>query len=114
MNSQPEEELQRRLQKLEAEINSFSPTKPETEAQKQTSPSGFAKLSTYAERSLFWFQSLSSGKKLVVGGAGMFVGFLVLQTVFKLVTSVISLALLAVLVYLGYKFFVSKSPQRKQ
>ncbi|MGM3304370.1 hypothetical protein ACSQ6I_00010 [Anabaena sp. WFMT] len=114
MNPQPEEELQRRLQKLEAEINSFSPTQSQPEGEKQTPTSGFAKFNLYLERSRFWFQGLSGMKKLAVGGAVMVLGLLMLQTVFKLVTSVISLALLAVLVYLGYKFFVSNSFQRKQ
>jgi hypothetical protein len=113
MNPQPEEDLQRRLQKLEAEINSFSPN-PQRETQQQTSQSGFAKLNLYLERSKIWFQSLSGLKKLAVAGGGMLLGLLVLQTVFKLVASVISLAVLAVLVYLGYKFFVSNSSQPKK
>ncbi|MEA5553705.1 hypothetical protein VB713_22455 [Anabaena cylindrica UHCC 0172] len=114
MNPQSEEELQRRLQKLEAEMNSFSPTQSQPEGQKQTPTSGFAKLNSYLERSRSWFQSLSRMKKLAVGGVVMVLGLLMLQTVFKLVTSVISLALLAGLVYLGYKFFVSNSFQSKQ
>ncbi|MBK1986351.1 hypothetical protein A0J48_002090 [Sphaerospermopsis aphanizomenoides BCCUSP55] len=114
MNPLPEEDLQRRLQQLEAEINSFSPISTPGETQKQTQPSGFGKLNQYLERSQIWFQGLSGMNKLAVAGVAIFVGLLILQTVFKLVASVISLALLALLVYVGYKFFVSNSFQRKQ
>ena len=74
----------------------------------------FAKLNRNFQRFQIWFQGLSGIKKLAVTGVGILLGFMVLQTVFRLVASVISLALLAGLVYLGYKFLVSNSLQRKQ
>jgi hypothetical protein len=114
MNPQPEEDLQRRLQQLEAEMNSFSPNLNQQETQKQTNQTMFAKLNRYLERSQIWFQGLSGMKKLAVASVVIVLGLLVLQTVFRLVASVISLALLAGLVYLGYKFLVSNSLQRKQ
>lgn len=113
MNPQPEEDLQRRLQKLEAEINSFSANSNQSETQKQTDQTGFAKLNGYFQQFQIWLQSLSGMKKLAVTGGVIFLGILVLQTVFKLVASVISLAVLAVLVYVGYKFLLPNSFQRK-
>ncbi|MEH2261054.1 hypothetical protein [Nostoc sp.] len=112
MNPQPEEDLQRRLDQLEAEIN--SPPGVVSQEQKQTSQSVFASFNLQLERFQIWFNSLSGVKKLVVSGVTVLVGLAILQAVFKLVASVISLALLAVLVYVGYKFFVSGSFQRKQ
>ncbi|MEH2410909.1 hypothetical protein [Nostoc sp.] len=115
MNPQPEEDLQRRLDKLEAEIN-FPPgvvPQSQEQKQKQTPQSVFANLNLQLERFQIWFNSLSGVKKLVVSGVTVLVGLVMLQTVFKLVASVITLALLAVLVYVGYKFFVSSSFQRK-
>jgi len=114
MNPQPEEDLQRRLDKLEAEINSPPGVVSEPQEQKQTPQSVFANLNLQLERFQIWFNSLSGTKKLVVSGVTVLVGLAMLQAVFKLVASVISLALLAVLVYVGYKFFVSGSFQRKQ
>lgn len=117
MNPQPEEELQRRLEQLEAEINSFSAKPNPQETQQQThypNQTMFSQLNRYFQRFQIWFQGLSGMKKLAVGGVGIILGLMVLQTVFKFVTSVISLALLAGLVYLGYKFLVSNSLQRKQ
>jgi hypothetical protein len=112
MNYQPEEDLQRRLQQLEADINSSSPKSSQSQNQ-QTNPSKFGKFNALMERSRIWFQGLSGVNKLVVSGAAIFVSFLLLQTVFKLVASLISMALLIGLVYLGYKFFVSNSSQSK-
>jgi hypothetical protein len=112
MNSHSEEELQRRLRELEAKINSSAttPTPQETKSQ----PVGFTGWKLYLERAKTWFIGLPIVNKLVVTGVTLLVGSLLLQTVFKLVSSVISLALLAGLVYLGYKFFVSNSFQNKQ
>jgi hypothetical protein len=114
MNYQPEEELQRRLQQLEAQMNSFSATSNPVEGEKQSNESREGKWKGLLVRSQTWFQGLSGMKKLVVTGVAIILGLSLLQTVFKLVTSVISLALLAGLVYLGYKFFVSNSFQSKQ
>ncbi|MEH1925846.1 hypothetical protein [Nostoc sp.] len=112
MNPQPEEDLQRRLKKLEAEINSPPGVVPQP--QEQTPQSIFANLNLQLERFQIWFNNLSGTKKLVVSGVTVLVGLAMLQAVFKLVASLITLALLAVLVYVGYKFFVSGSFQRKQ
>jgi hypothetical protein len=112
MNPQPEKDLQRRLDQLEAEINSPPGVVPQP--QEQMPQSIFANLNLQLERFKIWFNSLSGGKKLVVSGVTVLVGLAMLQAVFKLVASVITLALLAVLVYVGYKFFVSGSFKRKQ
>ncbi|MBW4641876.1 MAG: hypothetical protein KME23_02440 [Goleter apudmare HA4340-LM2] len=114
MNPQSEEELQQRLQKLEAEIKSSSVKVTQPEAQRQKSQSGVSSFNSQLTRLRDWFDSLSGTKKLVVLGVTTLVGLGVLQTVLKLVTSVISLAVLAVLVYVGYKFFVSSSFQHKK
>jgi hypothetical protein len=73
----------------------------------------FANLNLQLERFQIWFNSLSGVKKLVVSGVTVLVGLAMLQAVFKLVASVITLALLAVLVYVGYKFFVSSTTRQK-
>jgi hypothetical protein len=114
MNPQREEDLQRRLQKLEAEINTSPGEVSQVQEQKQTPQSGFADFNLHLERVRLWFNSLSGTKKLVFSGVAVILGFAILQAVFKLVASVISLAVLALLVYLGYKFFVSNKIQRKQ
>ncbi|MDB9310891.1 hypothetical protein PN471_20130 [Aphanizomenon sp. CS-733/32] len=110
MNSQPEEDLQRRLQNLAAEIKSAGENARQSET--ETPVTRVAQWNLYLERSRNWFNGLSIIKKLVVTGIVMLITVWMLQTVFALVASVISLAVLAVLVYLGYKFFIANG-QRK-
>jgi hypothetical protein len=105
MNSQPEEDLQRRLQNLAAEIKSAGENARQSEA--QTPVTSVTQWKLYLERSKNWFNGLSTIKKLAVTGVVMLLTVWMLQTVFALVASVISLAVLAVLVYLGYKFFIA-------
>ncbi|OUL36459.1 hypothetical protein BV372_07240 [Nostoc sp. T09] len=114
MNPQPEEDLQRRLQKLEADINSSSAEVSPTEERKQTFQFSFGSLNSQLTRIQSWFNTLSGTKKLVVLGVTAVLGIAMLQTFLKLVASVISLAVLALLVYVGYKFFVSSSFQHKK
>ncbi|MDJ0736902.1 MAG: hypothetical protein QNJ47_23015 [Nostocaceae cyanobacterium] len=109
MNPQSEEDLQYRLQKLEAEINSSQ--SPEMT---ETNQGGFPNLNLHLTRFLNWFRSLSGIGKLIVGGVGFVFTLAILQAVFKLVTAVISLTVLAVLVYLGYKFVVSSNLKDNQ
>ncbi|BAY22407.1 hypothetical protein NIES2100_21700 [Calothrix sp. NIES-2100] len=108
MNPQPEEDLQRRLQKLEAEINS-QPEKP-----RPSTRWNFESINSQLMQLQSRFNSLTGTKKLVVLGVTVLLGLAMVQVVFKLVASAISLAVLAGLVYVGYKFFVSSSFQQKK
>jgi hypothetical protein len=110
MTPQSEDELQQRLRQLEAEIKSSAVE----DTQSQKSQFGVAGFNSQLTRLRNWFDSLSGTKKLVVVGVTALLGLGVLQTVLRLVASVISLAVLAVLVYVGYKFFVSSSFQHKK
>ncbi|GAB1543143.1 hypothetical protein NUACC21_58170 [Scytonema sp. NUACC21] len=114
MSSQPQDDLQRRLQKLEAEINSQSAVSPQSR-EVTPSPKGFPRFySKPIEKFIAWFKSQSPIGKLAIVGVGFVLGFSILQAVFKLVSAVISLAILSILVYLGYKFFVSSNSQIKR
>jgi hypothetical protein len=110
MNPQREDDLQHRLQQLESEMNSSSPkvVVEQPEAQKQTSKLNFLAWKPHLERFKIWFKSLSVTGKLVVGGVSVLLGLAMLQAVFKLVASVVSLAVLFGLVYLGVRFVASR------
>lgn len=56
-----------------------------------------------------WFNGLSGGGRVAAIAAAAIVGFVVVKTVFQLVASAISLAVLGVIVYLVYKLFVARS-----
>ncbi|ARV60004.1 hypothetical protein BZZ01_16460 [Nostocales cyanobacterium HT-58-2] len=113
MNSQPEEDLKRRLEKLESQVNSSFVVVPQSKKTVKSSQSGFPSLYTHLVRFLTWFKNLSRVRKLIVAGVALVLGFAMLQAVLKLVAAGISLALLTILVYLGYKFLVSNNSQSK-
>jgi hypothetical protein len=101
MNRTPEEDFQHSLQKLDVVFPSLEIIKiPDL---------NLSSGNTGLSRLFNWFASLSRVAKLVVLGVAVFLAFAMLQAALKLVAGVISLTLLAVLVYLGYKFVVSGS-----
>jgi uncharacterized protein YacL len=113
MNRQPNDDLQRRLEKLESEINSPLGVTPQSQEANSSKNKALRFLSYHTERVLAWYKTQTGITKIVVLGVGFLVAFSLLQAVFKLVTAVISLAVLSILVYLGYKFFISGNSQLK-
>lgn len=109
MNPQPEEDLKRRLEKLEADINTDPVVIPRSQKIVKPSEPGFPSFYFHLVRFVTWFKNLSVARKLIVSGAALVLGFAILQAVLKLVAGAISLSLLAILVYLGYKFLVSNN-----
>lgn len=114
MNPQPEEDLQRRLRNLEAQMHSQAVDVGQSPENRQKSPSAFVNLKSHVVRLQLWFENLNRITKVIVAGVGVLVGLAMLQAVMKLVASVITVAVLAFFVYLGYKFFVSGSFEKKQ
>lgn len=107
MNPQTEENLNEyRLQKLVAEIDSDN---------FQVTPLPILPISKlndvgilfYIITIINWFWHLPGLAKPLVVVVGFVLGFVILQAALKLIASVISMALLAGLVYLGYNFFVA-------
>lgn len=114
MNSKHENDLQYRLEKLEAEVNSsfleVSPSQkvvsaPESGTQLEKSP---------LKKFMAWFTSLSKIQKIGVVSVLIVFGFAVLEAALKLLASAIAFALLAVLAYLGYKFVVPSNIEHRQ
>ncbi|MEA5583213.1 hypothetical protein VB620_17930 [Nodularia harveyana UHCC-0300] len=114
MNPQPQDDFQRRLHNLEAEINSKSGDVEQPSKKTQPLQSEFLNFKSHLAKLQLWFENLNGTTKLIVAGVGVLLGLGMLQAVMKLITSVITLALLAFFLYLGYKFFVSGNGQKKQ
>lgn len=59
-----------------------------------------------------WFQGLPTVGKVMVVVVGGSLGLSLFKTVFQLITSLISLAILGIILYMVYKFFITpQSPQ---
>jgi hypothetical protein len=116
MNPQSERDLQQRLEQLEKEVNSTpaSVTRPQPATPQliqkteiaATEPSPLGQF-------LNWFENLPSLGKLIVVGVGGIFGIAILRAVLNLVASVISLGVLALVLYVGYRFFISRNAETK-
>lgn len=107
MNPQTQENLNEyRLQKLVTQIDSDSaelaPLPILTTSKLKNNG-----IIYHTVKSMNWFYHLPVIAKLVVVVVGFCASFAILQAALKLIASVISMALLAGLVYLGYNFFVA-------
>ncbi len=110
MNPQENRDYDRTLQELETELEKDQPLlSPETQpGQLEERPVN----DSQPEKSVLnqvvnWFNSLPSAGKVAVVAIAAILGFSLLRSVLQLVASLISLAILGVLLYLVYKFFVA-------
>lgn len=114
MNSQPEQELEQRLQQLEAEITSTPSPPVVAQPQQLESPSVQSSVvPKVLYRFVNWFSGLSNVGKLIVVAVGFVVGLAILRAVLKLVAAAISLAVLAVLLYFVYQFLLARTSETK-
>lgn len=95
-NQQPN--WQHRLEQLEREINQKVEESPYIPTQK---------LENVFTRLQVWYQTLPTPAKVAVAIGGVFLVLSLLNTVLKLVTSLISLAILAVILYGVYRLVMT-------
>lgn len=104
MSLPEKDDLQRRLEDLAAEINQMPPRvsvhSPTTSADKENN------LASLKE----WLNSLHPVARIVLFLLATFLLFSLLSLVFRLVASLLSLAILAVILYATYKFLFAPSP----
>ncbi len=112
MSSSNNQDWQRRLEELEAEVNQNTSSNareqaesvhPHVEIDRMQSISGW--LNSAKE----WFNSLAPIGQVAVGVMGIMVAFSVLNIFLKVISSLISIAILGGLLYWGYKYFVANS-----
>ncbi|MDV2994230.1 MAG: hypothetical protein N4J56_003884 [Chroococcidiopsis sp. SAG 2025] len=117
MNPQSDRDLQQRLEQLEREANSAStevtrpqPATPQIVQQTKIAASESLPLGQFFN----WFRNLSSISKLIVISVGAVFGIAILRAVLNLVAAVISLGVLALVLYVGYRFFVSRAETKNR
>ncbi len=100
--TQDQPNWQKRLEELEKEVNQTLETTPiRLENTQSTLEKAFSRLQT-------WYKGLPTAAKVIVAVGGGLVALSLLNSVLRLVTSLISLAILALICYGLYKF-VTKS-----
>jgi hypothetical protein len=100
MTSPDNQDWERRFQELEVEID------PEPDPQESPSQS----LEKSMNQIKNWYNSLPTPGKAGVAVGGVLVAFSLLNTVLKLVTSLVTVAILVVILYGVYKFFINPRP----
>lgn len=106
MNPQPDRDSERRQKKLDAQLNQTyvpPPAVPQQQLPQKPLATGFESVQSPLNRFINWFNGLSSFGKLIVIGVAATVSLAILRAVLTLVVSVISLALLGVILYFLYQ-----------
>lgn len=117
---------EKRLEELEAEVNASSKTNQKTSAEQDyVSPSSPAspvnaksgeftnKVQGITLQVRRWFDQLPIVGKVIVVAVGFGIGLSLLKTVFQLITSLLTLAIIGALGYVGYQVFISPKKNQK-
>lgn len=112
MNPQSEQDLQQRLEQLERETNSAPAgvTRPEPGTPQLVEKTNITANEPSPVGQFFnWFNNLSTVAKFIVVSVGAVFGIAILRAVLNLVAAIISLGVLALVLYVGYRIFVSRN-----
>ena len=104
MEQQENKNWKQKLEDLEAEIN-----QPNGEPIPQISTDFQARIQQVLTSGRGWFNTLPNTGKVAVAIGGVLIGIVVLNSVLKLVTSLLVIGVLGTILFLLYKFFISSS-----
>lgn len=108
MGSSNQSDWEQKLRDLEKEVNN---TINEPLPVRPFNPNGEA--SQPIQRLLGWYQGLSSPAKVGVGAVAAILALFVLNSVLKLVASLIAIAILSIILYGLYRAFVSSDSSQR-
>ncbi len=107
-----ERDLQSKLDEMEAEINQ----KTAADSQNTTQPifpqveiNPSPQVQGWIDTSKAWFNSLPKFGKVAVAIGGVWLSFSILGAVLHVVSSILSLAAISLILYVGYRLFKSNS-----
>ena len=103
MNNPENNNTERRLEELELELEKKDEPSTPKNLNNQDSSSSLEK---YFKLVLGWFENLPSSGKIVVVVVGIVVGFSLFNSFLKLVASVLTIAILSLILYGVYKFVI--------
>ena len=108
-----ERDLQSKLDEMEAEINQktasdsqeFTPKSVFPEIEVNPSP----QVQSWIDSSKAWFENLPKVGKAAVAIGAVWLGFSILGAVLHVVSSILSIAIIGFILYVGYRLFTSSS-----
>ena len=107
-----ERDLKRKLDEMEAEINQKTAADSQNETQSvfpqlEINPS--PQVQGWIDTTKAWFNSLPKFGKAAIAVGGVWLSFSILGAVLHIVSSVLSLAMIGLVLYVGYRLFNSNS-----
>lgn len=99
MSYQNNKDVKRKLEDLEAELHN---TQPLINSDKFSEP-----LKKGYQQFLTWFEGLPKTGQIVVAVVGIAAAITLLQTIVRLISLAITLAVIGIIVYIGYQLFKS-------
>ncbi len=107
-----ERDLKRKLDEMEAEINQDTAADSQNETQSvfpqlEINPS--PQVQGWIDTTKAWFNSLPKFGKAAIAVGGVWLSFSILGAVLHIVSSVLSLAMIGLVLYVGYRLFNSSS-----
>ncbi|WP_373545396.1 hypothetical protein [Chamaesiphon sp.] len=108
MTSPQPQNWKRRLQDLKIDIERVTSGSPKSDLNQieADAPFGLDALQQGYQQFLSWFNGIpASGKLLAIAGGGL-LSLTLIKTVFQLVTSLITLSVFGVILYLVYRFWI--------
>jgi purine-cytosine permease-like protein len=102
MSSSENQNWQRKIEQIETEIYTedvkTEPVRPHRNIDRAK------QIESWLNYAKTWFGELPQTGKLVVGVAGVMVGFSVLNSLLHLISTLVSIAILGFLLYVGYRY----------
>ena len=114
MSSSNNQDWQRKLEELEAQINqdtSSNSQEQTTTVHPQVEIDYPQSIKSWLNLAKDWFNSLAPIGQVAVGVVVIMVGFSVLNIFLKVISSLVSIVILGGLLYLGYKYIFANSSQ---
>ena len=107
-----EQDLQKKLDEMEANINNDATDSQESSYKSvlpdfEISPS--PKVQGWIDYGKSWFASLPQVGKAAVAIGGVWLGFSILGAVLHVVSSILTMGFIGLLVYVGYRLFTNSS-----
>lgn len=115
MSQDQDRDWQSKLEELEAEINQTDSAPHESTPEKmfprlEINPS--PQLEQWLDSAKQWFNSLPQVGKIAVGIGAVWLSFSVLSAFLHIVSSLISIAVMGFLLYIGYRFVTNAGDNR--
>ncbi len=112
MDSQSQQNFQRRLQELDAEVQRNASASQNQSESSQKAPAGVtpsSPLQLLGQQLAVWFNHLPAVGKVVVAVISIILGLSLLNTVLNLVTTIVMLAIVVTVLYGLYRVFLGNS-----